>query len=425
MVHAFVERSDSGKPVSTNPKERRVNGRKTLLSNSELARITVQASSRRTAKWTAEEDAALLEAIRKHGEAWTSVAAAVASRNSVQCNVRWNRSLRPGLVRGKWSPEEDAKLLEALAAQQGSVNVDWPQVALSVQGRISKQCKERFRLKLDPELKREEWTSDEDALLLASFDKHNGRWADMVSALPGRRAGVLKVRFRALQRQASDARPWTMEEDVALITHVLAPQAQVSVKRENAVLAKRSTHAKNERFKALCDKHPLVMRAVNCKGSLLEHEARRLLAIGAPAATADHALSAPAISARALSCHSASSDSTHLGSTSLSSSRLSRASQSTSSLADASSGSFGKSLVSSLVKGQALRSGSLSLYRMGTSESTYEDDTEEALSLESWKLLCAPTSECRAAPVKRLRTFAQSSSDSILFPYSMMEGADV
>jgi len=416
MVHAFVERSDSGKPVSTNPKERRVNGRKTLLSNSELARITVQASSRRTAKWTAEEDAALLEAIRKHGEAWTSVAAAVASRNSVQCNVRWNRSLRPGLVRGKWSPEEDAKLLEALAAQQGSVNVDWPQVALSVQGRISKQCKERFRLKLDPELKREEWTSDEDALLLASFDKHNGRWADMVSALPGRRAGVLKVRFRALQRQASDARPWTMEEDVALITHVLAPQAQVSVKRENAVLAKRSTHAKNERFKALCDKHPLVMRAVNCKGSLLEHEARRLLAIGAPAATTHHV---PTMSTWALSCGS----DLHLGS--ISGSDLNIASQSTSSLADASSGSFGKSLVSSLVKGQALRSGSLSLYSMGTSESTYEDDTEEALSLESWKLLCAPTSECRAAPVKRLRTFAQSSSDSILFPYSMMEGADV
>jgi len=80
---AFIERSDSGKALSASSKERRVNGRKTLLSKSELAGIAVKASSRRTVKWTPDEDAALLEAIRKHGEMWMRVAVAVGSRNSV------------------------------------------------------------------------------------------------------------------------------------------------------------------------------------------------------------------------------------------------------------------------------------------------------------------------------------------------------
>jgi len=252
------------------------------------------------------------------------VAIEIPNRNNDQCSQRWTKSLRPGLVRGKWSPEEDAKLLEALAAQHGSINVDWPQVALNIQGRIPKQCKERFWLKLDPELKYDEWSADEDALLLASFDKYNGRWAHMAIALPRRRASALKVRFRALQRQASRVRQWTMEEDVALITHVLAPG---TVKPESVLLAKRSTRAKTERFTALCGKQPIVMRAYKCKGWLLEHEVRRLLAIGVPAATTHHTLSVCAVSSWALSYRSDSL--VHLGCTSLSSSCLSCVSQNT------------------------------------------------------------------------------------------------
>ena len=351
---------------------RRVNGSKTRLLEAELACISDQKNSRRTSPWTALEDAALIATVHEHGEVWARMAIEIPNRNNDQCSQRWTKSLRPGLVRGKWSPEEDAKLLEALAAQHGSINVDWPQVALNIQGRIPKQCKERFWLKLDPELKYDEWSADEDALLLASFDKYNGRWAHMAIALPRRRASALKVRFRALQRQANHARPWTMEDDVALITHVLAPG---TVKPESVLLAKRSTRAKTERFTALCGKQPIVMRAYKCKGWLLEHEVRRLLAIGVPAATAHHALSVSAISSWALPYHSDSS--VHLGFTSLSSSCLCSASQSATCMADALSDGFGTSLASSLVKGKTLRRFTdLALCSAGASESTL--DTKSA-----------------------------------------------
>jgi len=361
-----------------------------MLPRSELARVTDQPSLRRSSKWTPEEDAALVEAIRKHGKAWMRVAAVVASRNSVQCNQRWNRSLRPGLVHGAWTADEDAKLMDALAEQRDCTDVNWTQVAVKIEGRIPKQCKERFRLKFDPELVLKEWSADEDALLLASVDKHNGRWASIAKAVPGRRAGALKVRYRSLQRQAGRARLWTMAEDTALIAHALAP-----AQGESALMAKRSTRVKNERFKALCGMHPLVMRAFTCKGSLLEHEIKRLLTLGA--ATTNHdVLSMPVISALALSSRGRAASSLPLGS--LSSSRLSSESLSVMDKAAASTDwNFGALLTSSLLKGSTLRR-TANLAFCGAAESSVDSESDAS----------SHVTKCVTASTKRLRTFDSS-----------------
>jgi len=261
---------------------RRVNGGKTQLPQAMLSRIPDKKNSRNASKWTPEEDEALVAAVRKHGEVWTRVSAEVPNRNNVQCSQRWNKSLRPGLVRGKWSPEEDAKLMSALTTLGHGAEVDWNQVALKVEGRNPKQCKERFRLKLDPELKREEWTAEEDALLLASFDKHNGRWAAIAKDVPGRREDAVKIRFRSLQRQASRVRQWSLDEDVALIASALASRetgGNSEADKENPLIAKRSKRTKALRFQELCGKYPIFKSAYDRKATLSVHEIKRLMSI--------------------------------------------------------------------------------------------------------------------------------------------------
>eukprot|EP00253_Pinus_taeda_P013781 PITA_13781 len=59
--------------------------------------------------WTIEEDSALMEYINAHGEGqWPSLPKrAGLERSGKSCRLRWVNYLRPGIKRGKISPEEE------------------------------------------------------------------------------------------------------------------------------------------------------------------------------------------------------------------------------------------------------------------------------------------------------------------------------
>ena len=77
-------------------------------------------------EWSNAEDRLLVAAVSRWGARnWKLVANEVVSRNSTQCQQRWNIALRPGLNKGLWSPQEDALLI----ALVGEVGTNWPQVA--------------------------------------------------------------------------------------------------------------------------------------------------------------------------------------------------------------------------------------------------------------------------------------------------------
>jgi len=268
---------------------RGVNGSKTHLPPAVLTRVPGTKTARhwQATKWTSEQDAALAEAVRKYGKAWTRVAADVALRTNEQCCQRWNKTLRPGLVRGVWSPNEDDKLAQALAEITGEP-VNWKSVASRVAGRNAKQCKARFQRKLDSALRRDEWTAEEDTQLLASYETCNGRWAIIAKTLPGRREDSVKTRFHSLQRQASELRPWSVDEDVALVQQYLNT---ASAGKDVGLLAKRSERAKTRRFRELEDKHSLVEHAFEREAALTQHEIKRLLLIGEPVALSTTAVS--------------------------------------------------------------------------------------------------------------------------------------
>ncbi|GMI23752.1 hypothetical protein TeGR_g12165, partial [Tetraparma gracilis] len=61
-------------------------------------------------KWTAQEDALLRTAVEQHGaKNWKNIAAQLRDRTEVQCLHRWQKVLKPSLVKGPWTAEEDRK----------------------------------------------------------------------------------------------------------------------------------------------------------------------------------------------------------------------------------------------------------------------------------------------------------------------------
>lgn len=65
-------------------------------------------------KWTAREDARLRAGVAAVGECgWEVIAAQYlrGARSAIQCSHRWQKVLRPGLVKGPWTREEDAVII--------------------------------------------------------------------------------------------------------------------------------------------------------------------------------------------------------------------------------------------------------------------------------------------------------------------------
>jgi hypothetical protein len=83
----------------------------------------------------------------------------------------------------KFTAEEDARLA-AIVARQGESN--WKRIAAQLGGRNCRQCRERWKNYLDPNLSKAPWTVQEDALLLAMYREHGSRWTVIAKEFPAR-----------------------------------------------------------------------------------------------------------------------------------------------------------------------------------------------------------------------------------------------
>ncbi|OHS99839.1 r2r3-MYB transcription factor [Tritrichomonas foetus] len=98
---------------------------------------------RRMKTWTPEEDESLINAITKYGSHnWSKIAEIVGNgRDRSQCLQRWSRGLNPKILKTKWSPEEDAKLLE-LVRKYGEKC--WMKISIDIGTRCDSQCRYRY-----------------------------------------------------------------------------------------------------------------------------------------------------------------------------------------------------------------------------------------------------------------------------------------
>ncbi|KAJ3088529.1 Myblike DNAbinding domain-containing protein [Quaeritorhiza haematococci] len=120
----------------------------------------------------------------KHKQRKTKVAYFMNGRTGQQCLHRYMKALAPGKKKGRWSAEEDKKLLEAVKIH-GRGN--WSKISQMVTTRTDAQCRERYVNVLAPELKTGEFTKEEKVLLKELVAKYGeGSWSKIAKEMPNR-----------------------------------------------------------------------------------------------------------------------------------------------------------------------------------------------------------------------------------------------
>jgi hypothetical protein len=147
------------------------------------------------------------------------------------------------VVKGAWSAEED-ELMKAAVAEHGK---DWKKVSEAVPGRTSKQCRDRYKLKLDPTINHGPWTPEEDETLTHLQEQLGNQWTKIAKQMPGRTENSVKSRFASLERSRN--REWTPDEDMILRS---CREKNLEFQHiSDRYLTKRSEHAIRKRWEKL------------------------------------------------------------------------------------------------------------------------------------------------------------------------------
>lgn len=135
-------------------------------------------------KWVDKEDMLLAEAVQSCGKGkWAKISNIVRTKNPKQCMHRFRNKIE-NTKHGRWSPDEDERLLNAVSIF-GSKK--WSKISEAVLTRNDSQCRERYLNVLDPKLIKSKWKTSEDVKLKTLVDTFGeGNWAKISQQFTGR-----------------------------------------------------------------------------------------------------------------------------------------------------------------------------------------------------------------------------------------------
>ncbi|NWI38885.1 SNPC4 protein, partial [Picathartes gymnocephalus] len=139
-------------------------------------------------EWTKDEDQMLLELVQEMRVGshipYKKIAYYMEGRDSAQLIHRWTKSVDPSLKKGPWTPEEDAMLMAAVKKYREK---DWYKIRTEVPGRSDAQCRDRYLKALHWDVKKGQWSLEEEEQLIELVQKHGlGHWSKIASELPHR-----------------------------------------------------------------------------------------------------------------------------------------------------------------------------------------------------------------------------------------------
>ncbi|XP_030896869.1 snRNA-activating protein complex subunit 4 isoform X6 [Leptonychotes weddellii] len=154
-------------------------------------------------EWTREEDRLLTQLVQEMRVGshipYRRIVYYMEGRDSMQLIYRWTKSLDPSLKKGFWAPEEDAKLLRAVAKYGEQ---DWFKIREEVPGRSDAQCRDRYLRRLHFSLKKGRWNASEEGKLLELIEKYGvGHWAKIASELPHRTGSQCLSKWKIMVRK--------------------------------------------------------------------------------------------------------------------------------------------------------------------------------------------------------------------------------
>jgi myb proto-oncogene protein/Myb-like DNA-binding protein BAS1 len=181
--------------------------------------------------WTDEEDELLRQGVAEHGDTdhWKTIASSIPGRSNKSCRKRWLHSLQPNVKKSAWTPDEDKLLIELFM----TYGPRWSTIARQILGRTDDACSKRYREALNPNLKKEDWTPEEDEKLIEAYNSIGGKWGQVGQTL--QRSGLgCRNRWRLLERKkASISHQITHPQEGSAIHE---PPAQVHYENEHLLM---------------------------------------------------------------------------------------------------------------------------------------------------------------------------------------------
>lgn len=108
-----------------------------------------------------------------------------------------------------WSEEEDS-VVQKLIKRIGK---NWKLVSEMLGSKTGKQIRERYINKLDPDIKKNAWSREEDFALIKCIKEFGSRWSEIAKNLPGRPENVIKNRFYSYIRKNYEIRDKLKQEE--------------------------------------------------------------------------------------------------------------------------------------------------------------------------------------------------------------------
>ncbi|OHT05321.1 Myb-like DNA-binding domain containing protein [Tritrichomonas foetus] len=180
--------------------------KKTPASLSALAPTRARTPTNKCIKkirWTKEEDELIFSLVKNSDPInWHLIATNFPNKTTQQVTERWEKVLNPELVKGSWTREEDETIIN-FVKENGCKN--WTRLSTLLPGRIGKQCRERWRNHLDPNIIHTMWTSEEDAQLMNLHKQYGNSWVKISSMMPGRSDNAIKNRWNSTLKKMADS----------------------------------------------------------------------------------------------------------------------------------------------------------------------------------------------------------------------------
>jgi myb proto-oncogene protein len=143
-------------------------------------------------RWTGEEDTKLCRLVLFHDRDWAAIANHFPGRDRHQIATRWTKCLDPELTKGSFTKEEDAAIVKWASDHGGK---EWSGLRSILPNRTTKQCRERWRNRLDPRVVKSQWTPQEDQIISELHSQWGNNWSRIAMLLPGRTDDAVKNRW--------------------------------------------------------------------------------------------------------------------------------------------------------------------------------------------------------------------------------------